>query len=143
MLEYALSVLAGDTMANFHTHLNVAAVSTGGASATLLCAGHIGLGSFVWLWFIGTIGGLLPDIDSDNSTSLNSLFRLFTFALLMLVLHYHTSNRYHDIRLLELLIIPPIVYGLSKYLLRPLLKKSQYIEVSATHSLFYCSAPFS
>lgn len=123
-------------MANFHTHLNVAAVSAGGASATLLCAGHIGLGSFVWLWFIGTIGGLLPDIDSDNSTSLNSLFRLFTFALLMLVLHHHTSNQYHDIRLLELLIIPPIVYGLSKYLLRPLLEKIT-VHRGQCHSLSF------
>ncbi|WP_028866276.1 metal-dependent hydrolase [Psychromonas aquimarina] len=110
-------------MANFNTHLNTAAAATGLTSAALLSAGHIDLNSALWLWFIGTVGGLLPDIDSDNSTSLDSLFALFALTVILLVLRFITSGQFREISFTELIIIPVLVYGIMKYVIRPVFEK--------------------
>ncbi|HEY7866299.1 MAG TPA: hypothetical protein VIC51_09880, partial [Psychromonas sp.] len=78
-------------MANFNTHFNVAAISTGLASAVLLSAGHININSALWLWCLGTIGGLLPDVDADNSTSLDIVFNIFSVVAVLMVLYYITG----------------------------------------------------
>ena len=93
-------------MANFNTHLNTAVIITGLASATLLSAGHIELKGALWLWFLGSIGGLLPDIDSDNSTSLDTIFNLFALSAVLLVLHYITTELIITISFFELIVVP-------------------------------------
>ncbi|RBW46655.1 hypothetical protein DS885_07105 [Psychromonas sp. B3M02] len=107
-------------MANFNTHLNTAVNVTGLGSATLLSAGHTDLNGALWLWFLGSIGGLLPDIDSDNSTSLDTIFNLFAFSAVLLVLHYITTELIIEISFIELIIVPLLVYGFMKYILRPI-----------------------
>ncbi|WP_413693166.1 metal-dependent hydrolase [Psychromonas sp. KJ10-2] len=107
-------------MANFNTHLNTAVIVTGLGSATLLSAGHTDLNGALWLWFLGSIGGLLPDIDSDNSTSLDTIFNLFAFSAVLLVLHYITTELIIEISFIELIIVPLLVYGFMKYILRPI-----------------------
>ncbi|WP_019615697.1 metal-dependent hydrolase [Psychromonas ossibalaenae] len=110
-------------MANFKTHLNTAAVTTGLASSALLSAGHIDLNNALWLWFIGTVGGLLPDIDSDNSTSLDSIFTLFALTVILLVLRFITDSQFREISFTELIIIPVILYSIMKYVIRPIFEK--------------------
>ncbi|MDN2662291.1 metal-dependent hydrolase [Psychromonas sp. 14N.309.X.WAT.B.A12] len=123
-------------MANFNTHLNTAVIITGLGSATLLSAGHIDLNSALWLWFLGSIGGLLPDIDSDNSTSLDTIFNLFAFSAVLLVLHYITTELVIEISFIELIIVPLLVYGFMKYIIRPIF---EWITVhrGSCHSLLF------
>ncbi|MCP4060400.1 MAG: hypothetical protein GY738_24545, partial [Pseudoalteromonas sp.] len=123
-------------MANFNTHLNTAVIITGLGSATLLTAGHIDLNGALWLWFLGPIGGLLPDIDSDNSTSLNTIFNLFALSAVLLVLHYITTELIIEISFIELIIVPLLVYGFMKYIIRPIF---EWITVhrGSCHSLLF------
>jgi uncharacterized membrane protein YagU involved in acid resistance len=123
-------------MANFNTHFNVAAVTTGLTAATLLSAQHINLSSALGLWFLGTIGGLLPDIDSDNSTSLDTLFNLFAFSAVFIVIHTISAQPLLEISLVELIALPSIVFLLMKYLLRPIFEKITTHRGSC-HSLLF------
>lgn len=65
-------------MANFKTHLQVAAVGSGLMSSLFLHADYLSPGDAFLCWLMGTLGGILPDIDSDNSHSLSILFSVFS-----------------------------------------------------------------
>lgn len=67
-------------MANFKTHLQVAAVGSGLASTLFLNAQYLSPGEAFLCWIMGTLGGILPDIDSDNSHSLSILFSVFSIT---------------------------------------------------------------
>jgi len=123
-------------MANFNTHLNTAIIITGLGSATLLSAGHTDLSGALWLWFLGSIGGLLPDIDSDNSTSLDTIFNLFALSAVLLVLHYITTELIIEISFIELIAVPLVVYGFMKYIIRPIF---EWVTVhrGSCHSLLF------
>jgi hypothetical protein len=123
-------------MANFNTHFNVAAISTGLASAVLLSAEHININSALWLWGLGTIGGLLPDVDADNSTSLDIVFNIFSVVAVLMVLHYITGEHFKEIHFIELLAIPLGVYGIIKWLIRPLFEKVT-VHRGSCHSLLF------
>lgn len=123
-------------MANFNTHLNIAVVSTGLTAAVLLSAGHISLNNAIWLWFLGTIGGLLPDIDSDNSTSLDILFNLFALSAVLIVINYITADEFQQITLVELIALPLLVYVIMKYIVRPLFEKVT-VHRGSCHSLLF------
>ncbi|MFT6917056.1 MAG: membrane-bound metal-dependent hydrolase YbcI (DUF457 family) [Motiliproteus sp.] len=123
-------------MANFNTHFNIATTSTGVASAALLSAGHTDINTALWLWFLGTIGGLLPDIDSDNSTSLNIIFNIFSIVILLMVLRYITGEHFREISFIELLVIPLGIYGTMKWLIRPLFEKVT-VHRGSCHSLLF------
>lgn len=70
-------------MANFNTHLNGAFAVSGIAALTIYKTGLIDDSAFLMCVALGTIGGLLPDLDSDNSTPIKLGFNLasFMFAL--------------------------------------------------------------
>lgn len=64
-------------MANFNTHLAVGATVSGIAATSCLTA-ELAQPQEVMLYFaLGTLGGLLPDLDSDNSVLLNVIFNIF------------------------------------------------------------------
>lgn len=65
-------------MANFKTHLQFATVSCGGASTLLMSTSTISATDAMLYWVAGTVGGLLPDADSDNSHSLSIVFGILS-----------------------------------------------------------------
>lgn len=73
-------------MANFETHLAVAAMSSGVFSISTLAANLATPSQTTGYFLLGVIGGLLPDIDSNNSTPVKIFFNLlalgFAFATL-------------------------------------------------------------
>ncbi|SQD77627.1 metal-dependent hydrolase [Moritella yayanosii] len=123
-------------MANFNTHLNVAALLTGLSSASLVAAGHIELNTAIWLWFLGTMGGLLPDIDSDNSTSLDTIFNLFAFAIILIVMRYIIDEDMVDLSFLKVIAIPVVTYGVMKYGLRTIFERLT-VHRGSCHSLLF------
>jgi len=123
-------------MANFNTHLNVAALLTGLSSASLVAAGHVELNTAVWLWFLGTMGGLLPDIDSDNSTSLDTIFNLFAFAVILIVMRYIIDEDMGDLSFLKVIAIPVVTYGVMKYGLRTIFERLT-VHRGSCHSLLF------
>lgn len=65
-------------MANFKTHLQYATVGSGIGATLLLNADLVSPQQALLCWLAGTTGGLLPDVDSDNPTSLGIIFGLFS-----------------------------------------------------------------
>ncbi|AKP74723.1 hypothetical protein Psal006b_03059 [Piscirickettsia salmonis] len=72
-------------MANFHTHITVAAVASVSVAIILAGSGIVEPGFAVLLCALGTLGGILPDIDSDHSTSIKIIFHCFAIGLAFLV----------------------------------------------------------
>jgi membrane-bound metal-dependent hydrolase YbcI (DUF457 family) len=64
-------------MADFNTHITVAAASSGILSSLCLGAELVNPTQMLILWGAGTLGGILPDVDSDHSTAIKTVFTLF------------------------------------------------------------------
>ncbi|WP_036799458.1 metal-dependent hydrolase [Photobacterium marinum] len=119
-------------MANFKMHLGSAALTSSLAATALLSAGHIAPITALWLMFVGTMGGLLPDIDSDNSTSMSALFRLFggllTFSFV--------GHIYRAVSMLELMVYASFCYFTIRYNFKSLLEKIT-VHRGCCHSLAF------
>ena len=63
-------------MANFKSHLPIAAAAGMGASLTAVNAHLITNADMPWLIFLVILGGLLPDIDASNSRPVKLLFNV-------------------------------------------------------------------
>lgn len=63
-------------MANFHTHLIVGSTASGLIATGLLGASVATPREVVLYFTVGTVGGLLPDVDSDNSVLLRVIFTI-------------------------------------------------------------------
>ena len=63
-------------MANFNTHVTIATVASTGAALVAVNVHLISNGDMPWLIFLGTLGGLLPDIDASNSRPVKLLFNV-------------------------------------------------------------------
>lgn len=98
-------------MANFNTHLNVAFMASGVASLTVYKAGLIDDSGFLMCVMLGTVGGLLPDLDSDNSTPIKLGFNLISFVFAFaLVMHWRS-----ELSLLSLMVLWLAGYAFMRY----------------------------
>ncbi|MDP3876407.1 MAG: metal-dependent hydrolase [Methylobacter sp.] len=73
-------------MANFKTHLSIAAAVGVGAAVVAVNAKLITNTDIPWFVFLSILGGLLPDIDASNSRPVKLLFNLLAFTTLFVVL---------------------------------------------------------
>jgi hypothetical protein len=100
-------------MANFKTHITVAAGASGMLATLCLGAKLASPQQVIALAAMGTIGGILPDIDSDHSTPVKILFTVLGGILAFLVM-FSQADQYS---LLELWMLWGLVYGLVRYVL--------------------------
>lgn len=68
-------------MANFRTHLTVAAAGSITATAVCIQSGIISQPEALLLVALGTLAGILPDIDSDHSVPTRLVFSIISFAV--------------------------------------------------------------
>ncbi|WP_227430284.1 metal-dependent hydrolase [Psychrobacter sp. I-STPA6b] len=98
-------------MANFKTHLNGAFAVSGVLSLISYKAGLLDNHEFLICVAIGTVGGLLPDIDSDNSTPIKLGFDAASLMVaFILVIHWRSS-----LSLLSLFALWLSAYGIMRY----------------------------
>ena len=64
-------------MADFKTHVTVAAILSAPLAASTFIAGVANMNEAIFYALAGTLGGLLPDIDADDSAAIRLIFRLF------------------------------------------------------------------
>lgn len=64
-------------MANFRTHVTVAAALSAPLAASTFIMGFATMNEAIFYTLAGTLGGLLPDIDADESIAIRLVFRLF------------------------------------------------------------------
>ncbi|MBF0176438.1 MAG: metal-dependent hydrolase [Magnetococcales bacterium] len=88
-------------MANFRTHFNVAAVAGGVCATSLLVAGEMGWGETLACFSAAIIGGLLPDLDADNSTPLSVAFSILAVCCSFLLM-FSQVGRFSVLELLFL-----------------------------------------
>ncbi|RMF61595.1 MAG: metal-dependent hydrolase [Calditrichaeota bacterium] len=99
------------TMANFNTHL-ITSAATSGVLAVGCMSGGIASPEEVVLYFgVGTIGGLLPDLDSDNSFIIQGFFNILGIFIAFLVMFTQVKK----FSLAELLILWFAGYFLIRY----------------------------
>ena len=98
-------------MANFKTHLNGAFAVSGILGLVSYKAGLVNGHEFLLCVAIGTIGGLLPDVDSDNSTPIKLGFDAASLIVAFaLIIHWRAQ-----LSLLSLLALWLAAYGIMRY----------------------------
>lgn len=98
-------------MANFRTHIQVASTASGLLAAGMVWAGEVSLSQGGVLWLAGSLGGILPDMDSDSSRALSIVFRLFGALAVLLALLFGQQH----LSLLDTLVLAAVAYGLVRY----------------------------
>jgi hypothetical protein len=106
-------------LANFQGHLRGAAIGSGILSSGLLSLNLLSTGETVTAFLVGTMGGLLPDLDSDNSKPFVVGSKLFVIFLASLVMFSKSS--YYS--LLEMAVIWIIVYLILRFGMLELFRK--------------------
>ena len=74
-------------MANFNTHVSIASAASMGAALVADKIHLIATADMPWLIFLGTLGGLLPDIDASNSRPVKLLFNVLALMGVAAALH--------------------------------------------------------
>ncbi len=100
-------------MANFKTHITVASLLSGALAASLYGVGRVAPAEVWSLWVLGSIGGILPDLDSDQSRPSQLLFASLGVLGGFLALFAFSAGR----SILEMLLLLLGVFLLVRYLL--------------------------
>lgn len=122
MIALSCTIKTVPNMANFKTHLFVTTSVSATVAAVLYSNNLIELADSPWFVFLASVGGILPDIDSDNSRPLKFLFIAFAMlaaALAILVF----KNQY------ELLHLAMIAVGTFLTVRYPMLILFSYFTV--------------
>jgi uncharacterized membrane protein len=118
-------------MANFNTHLTVATSISGTLALGLLVTELATAKTVFFYWLLGTVGGILPDIDAPNSIPARLLFTVSGIVLASLLVASQL-NQFFWIELMVLWIVTFIGcrYGLLKLFARLTNHRGQF------HSIF-------
>ncbi len=73
-------------MASFEQHVNGAVIATGVVIVPLHTASLLDVNQSLIALALGLLGGVLPDLDSDNSKPLQVVFKIFSIFLPLLIL---------------------------------------------------------
>lgn len=73
-------------MASFGQHLNISAITTGILVVTLHTSGLLTINQSILALGLGVIGGMLPDLDSDNSKPIQAVFTMLSIVLPLIIL---------------------------------------------------------
>jgi len=75
-------------MASFEQHLSISVIVSGVTLIPLATSGMVSTTELFVLLGVGLIGGIMPDLDSDNSKPIQIAFKIFsiTFSLFILLL---------------------------------------------------------
>ncbi|MER2529412.1 MAG: metal-dependent hydrolase [Candidatus Competibacter denitrificans] len=106
-------------MANFNTHLLGAAAVSGLAATVLVMSGAAPHQAVIGYFVLGTIGGLLPDIDLPHSVPVRLAFAALAVIAGFLVV-FTFGRRYS---LVELVVLWMGCFSIIRYVLFPLLDR--------------------
>ena len=98
-------------MANFNTHVGVAAAGSGMLSTVCLGAGISSPTDVATFAVVGTIGGMLPDIDSDHSSPIKLMFTAFALLAALAAI----SSRAASASIIELWALAAVAFVLVRY----------------------------
>ncbi|WP_299011115.1 metal-dependent hydrolase [uncultured Shewanella sp.] len=105
-------------MANFSTHLKASTLTSAPLSSIALATHILTLPESLLLFSIGALSGLLPDLDSDNSTSIQWLFSILGFFL-----SAGTLFLYPLASLIEMWVVGIVIYAITVYTIKPIFEQ--------------------
>lgn len=105
-------------MANFATHLSVAASASAVGGLVYWAAGSVTAVQALFLIAAGTLGGLLPDIDSDTSRPLRIVSHLVFGVMSFFLIQFFKAHSWIEIGVLLI-----IFYLAFEYAVLPTFKK--------------------
>lgn len=117
-------------MANFQTHLSVATVTSALAASTAISLQLVNQSEVIALWALGVLGGLLPDIDSDDSTALRLVFNLLGMVGALFVAMWF----YPMLSIVGLWLVGGLVFAFIRYTLVPVFERFT-VHRGSLHSL--------
>jgi len=127
-------------MADFKTHTTVAAALSAPLAATAAMTGFASMREAVIYALAGTLGGLLPDIDADDSIAIRLVFRLFgALTAGLVVLYWMTTLPHWQVLVLAglgfMLVLYPMRWLFEQYtvhrgLLHSLLANALFTAIS-------------
>ncbi|ATX80910.1 LexA-binding, inner membrane-associated putative hydrolase [Mariprofundus ferrinatatus] len=103
-------------MANFRTHLTVAAAGSLAATAVVMQTSHTDHMEALLLFLLGLHAGILPDIDSDHSIPAQLLFTILSFVTAIAVVFLY----YDKLLIVPLLFAAGVAALAVRFLLCPL-----------------------
>ncbi len=106
-------------MANFNTHFTIAATASAVVSGTFLSMEIVTPEQGVMAFFIGTLGGLLPDVDSAHSKSIKVGFNVLSLLLTIMMIFVKSSTY----SIIEMFIMSVLVFSLIRYGLLEVFRK--------------------
>ncbi len=106
-------------MANFQTHFTGAVVVSGIGASAALTTGLFTPGDVIILWLLGSFGGLLPDIDADDSIAIRVIFNLFGITLAFFSIFW----LYQDVSILSLWGFAALTFTLTRFVLMPIFEQ--------------------
>lgn len=98
-------------MANFSTHITVAAAGAGLLSVLCLQVGLAEPREALLLALFGTIGGILPDIDLEHAYPSRIMFALFAIMAAFMVVF----SRENDLSIVELWGVGLLTFGMIRF----------------------------
>lgn len=73
-------------MASFGQHLKISAITTGVLVVTLHTSELLSINQSILALGLGVVGGMLPDLDSDNSKPIQGIFTMLSILLPLILL---------------------------------------------------------
>lgn len=102
-------------MANFHTHLTIAATASVALSTLGAYTKLFGITTGVLCAVVGTLGGLLPDIDLDHSTPAKHGFLVGSLVVSTLLVIFYANAYRQDELLLDSLILWTVSFVIVRF----------------------------
>ncbi|OHU86905.1 MULTISPECIES: metal-dependent hydrolase [Pseudoalteromonas] len=116
-------------MANFETHFKGSVVTSAALGSVILATSSATPTDTLLLFVIGSLAGLLPDLDADKSRSLNCLFTVFALCIGICLPVIWSLNSLTEIWLSAI-----SVYLVLMYAVKPIFERFT-IHRGASHSL--------
>jgi len=114
-------------LANFKTHMVVGATVSGVSSTLLLSAGNITDSDALLLFTLGTIGSLLPDIDSKTSIPFKVTFTLLSVFLSFIMIFSKANYS----------LIEQLILWLASFYFMKLIVMKLFIELTSHRGIFH------
>ena len=124
-------------MAGFKTHIEFSSIGSGILATTLIGANLVSVPQAVALWGVGSLGGILPDIDSDNSSALSIIFNALSLVIVGLMLSRVAAH----LSLVEIWASILICIAALNFIVRPIFE-AYTVHRGIFHS-FLCGVLFS
>ena len=105
-------------MANFNVHFSASTIFSGSLIIPLMFT-ELTIPNIIITFGLGVLGGLLPDIDSDNSKSISIIFTLFAILITILFLY----KQYCNYSLEELLFFTFIIFSTIRFVIINIFRK--------------------